>query len=129
MEQEKFSLKKRFKSFSYAFNGVKILFKEEHNARIHLFAVVIVITAGVMLNISIIEWLFIIFSIGFVFAMEFFNSSIENISDFISPEKHDMIKKIKDLAAGGVLTSAITAFIIGCTIFLPKILNTLKIHL
>ena len=119
----RFSISKRLKSFKYAFNGLRILIKEEHNARIHLFATICVIIAGLFFNISINEWIGVIFSIGLVFSLEIINSSIENIADFISPEKHEMIKKIKDLSASGVLISAITAFIIGLIIFIPKILK------
>lgn len=123
MKQQRFSISKRLKSFKYAFNGLRILIKEEHNARIHLFATICVIIAGLFFNISINEWIGVIFSIGLVFSLEIINSSIENIADFISPEKHEMIKKIKDLSASGVLISAITAFIIGLIIFIPKILK------
>lgn len=97
------------------------MIKEEHNARIHLFATICVIIAGVFFKISLNEWIAIIFSIGLVFSLEIINSSIENIADFISPEKHEMIKKIKDLSASGVLISAITALMIGLIIFAPKI--------
>jgi len=36
INEERFSLRKRIKSFKYAFEGLGVLFKEEHNARIHL---------------------------------------------------------------------------------------------
>jgi diacylglycerol kinase len=123
MKNQKFSMVQRLKSFTHAFNGLKILLKEEHNARIHLVAAIIVVIAGFVLKISIIEWIAIVFAIGFVFTTEIINSSIENIADFISPEKHDKIKKIKDLAAAGVLIGAVTALIVGLIIFLPKILE------
>ncbi len=122
MKQHKFSIKKRLKSFKYAFNGLMILVKEEHNARIHLFATICVVIAGFFLEISKIEWFAVIFAIGFVIALEIINSSIENIADFVSPEKHKRIKKIKDLSAAAVLVSAITAFVIGLLIFIPKLL-------
>jgi diacylglycerol kinase len=121
--RQKFSIFKRLKSFEHAFNGLLILIKEEHNARIHLFATICVVIAGVLFKISLNEWIAIIFSIGLVFCLEIINSSIENIADFIYPEKHEKIKKIKDLAASGVLISAITALIIGLIIFIPKIIK------
>ncbi|MBP1672911.1 MAG: diacylglycerol kinase [Bacteroidetes bacterium] len=121
--RQKFSIFKRLKSFEHAFNGLLILIKEEHNARIHLFATICVIFAGVLFKISLNEWIAIIFSIGLVFCLEIINSSIENIADFIYPEKHEKIKKIKDLSASGVLMSAITAMIIGLIIFIPKIIK------
>jgi diacylglycerol kinase len=121
MKQKEFSIKSRLKSFKYAFNGLRVMFMEEHNSRIHVVAAVIVILISVILDISQYEWIAVIFSIGFVLAMELINSSIENISDFISPERNETIKKVKDLAAAGVLIAAFTALIIGLIIFIPNI--------
>ena len=123
MNNQKFSIRERLKSFGFAFNGLKILIREEHNARIHLFAVVCVTIAGVFLKITVSEWIAVVFAFGFVIAMEIVNSAIEGISNFISPEKHEMIKKIKDLSAASVLIAAITALLIGLIIFVPKILD------
>jgi diacylglycerol kinase len=122
MEHQKFSIIKRLKSFGFAFNGLKILVKEEHNSRIHIFATFCVLIAGFVLKLSAFEWIAVVFAIGFVITMEIINSAIENIADFVSPEKHYIIKKIKDLAAAAVLISAITSIIIGLIVFLPKIL-------
>lgn len=123
MKNQKFSIAQRLKSFAYAFNGLKTLLKEEHNARIHLVAAIIVVIAGVRLKLSSLEWVAIVFAIAFVLIAEIINTSIENIADFISPAKHDQIKKIKDLAAAGVLISALSALIVGAIIFLPKVLS------
>ncbi len=123
MKQEKFSIIKRLKSFIFALNGLKILILEEHNARIHLVAALCVIIAGIVLRIANVEWIAIIFAIGFVFALETINSAIENLADFISPEKNDQIKKIKDLSAAAVLISAITAIFIGLIVFIPKLIT------
>ena len=122
-EQKKFSIKDRFKSFSYAFNGLKLLLKEEHNSRIHLAITITVLILSILLKISTTEWLFVILLIGFVFVTEILNSAIENLADFVSPEKNNLIKKVKDLAAAGVLLSAVTALIVGIVIFLPKIIE------
>lgn len=121
MKEEKFSLIKRLKSITYAFNGLKVLIQEEHNARIHLFAAVCVVITGFILKISSGEWITIIFAIGFVIALEAINSAIENIADFISPGKNKQIKKIKDLSAGAVLVGAITAAAVGLIVFIPKL--------
>jgi len=122
MQQENFSIKKRLQSFKYALNGLKILIIEEHNSRIHLFTAIIVVILGFLLKISSFEWLAVSFAIGFVITSEIINSAIENIADFVSPDKNDLIKKVKDLAAAAVLISAITALAIGIIIFLPKII-------
>ena len=122
-KNQSFSILKRLKSFKYAFNGLKILLKEEHNSRIHFFAALCAVILGLILNISNGEWIAIVLAIGFVFTLEIINSAIENISDFISPEKNDQIKKIKDFSAGGVLIGALASLIIGMIIFIPKILS------
>ena len=127
MPTPKFSILKRLRSFGFAFNGLKILFKEEHNARIHLLAAVIVVIAGIYFHISTLEWLVVVFAIGFVITSEIVNTAIENIADFVSPEKHEKIKKIKDLAAASVLISAITALIVGLIVFIPKILSLFQV--
>lgn len=117
-----FSLIKRIQSFKYALSGLKTLFKEEHNARIHLVAAVIVIVSGFAFRISALEWLAIVFSIGFVFTAEIINSAIENLADYVSQGENDLIKKAKDLSAAAVLVSAITSFVVGIIVFLPKII-------
>ena len=112
-------------SFKYAFNGLRIILREESNAWIHFCIAICVLTAGFLLKISVVEWTVVIFCIGFVFALELINSAIENIADFVSKEYHDLIKKTKDLAAGAVLIGAIVVAIIGLIIFAPKIIGLL----
>jgi len=118
---EKFSPAKRIASFRYAFNGLKTGIKEEHNARIHLFVAVCVLIAGIVFKISTVEWIAVIFCIGWVFALELINSAIENTADYISKEKSESIRKIKDLSAAATLVAAIASAIIGLIIFVPKI--------
>ena len=118
---KKFSLEKRVESFKYALNGLKIVFREEHNARIHLIVSLIVIACGFIFHISTVEWIIICFAIGLVISMEIINSAIENLSDFVSPEYHKLIKKVKDLSAAAVLVCTISSVVIGILVFLPKI--------
>lgn len=120
MKEEKFSIAKRLKSFTYAFNGLRILLREEHNSRIHLFATVCVVVAGLVFQISLLEWVAVVFAIGMVFGGEIFNSAIEDLADVVCPERDERIKKVKDLSAAAVLVSAIAALTIGLVIFIPK---------
>jgi diacylglycerol kinase (ATP) len=125
MQSEKFSFTKRIKSFTYAFRGIKILIASEHNARIHLLAAICVVITGVLLTLSVIEWCLIVAAIGAVFTAEAFNSAIEALCDYCTIEDHELIKKSKDIAAGGVLFTAIAAAAIGLLIFVPKICSYL----
>ncbi|MCC8170443.1 MAG: diacylglycerol kinase family protein [Parabacteroides sp.] len=126
MNDTRFSLRKRLKSFVYAFRGIGLLVRHEHNARIHSVAAAAAVTAGFVLRITPVEWTVIVLVIGAVLAAEAFNSALEALCDFVSPGYHESIKKAKDLAAGAVLLVAIAAAIIGAVIFLPRILTLLN---
>lgn len=125
-QSKAFSIKERMRSFSHAMNGLKILLREEHNARIHLAVAIVVIVAGIFVGLSITEWIIITILIGFVFAMEIVNSAIENLCDLICPEQNEKIKKIKDLAASAVFVAAMISIIAGIVLFLSKIVQMLN---
>jgi undecaprenol kinase/diacylglycerol kinase (ATP) len=114
-------MKKQLLSFKYAFNGFKIAIREEHNFRIHLIAIVLVIAASYYFKISTTEWLVILLSIGMVITGELINTAIENLADIISPEYNTQIKKAKDTAAAAVLFASIISIIVALLIFIPKI--------
>lgn len=116
-------MKKRALSFQYAFNGMRILFREEHNAWIHLAILAFVAVAGFYFNISNAEWMWIAIVSGFVLAMEAMNTAIETLANYVMPERHRLIKASKDLGAAAVLISAITAATVGIIVFLPKIID------
>lgn len=116
-------LKKRIKSFGYAFKGIASLLKKEHNAWIHCLAIVVVTTAGLYFHITATEWCIVLLCFGMVLAAEGFNTAIERLVDLVSPERHPIAGDVKDVAAGAVLICAIAAAIIGCIIFIPYFLN------
>ncbi len=118
-----FRIEDRIKSFRFAFQGIITFLKTEHNAWIHIVAAFVVIIAGFILKINNTEWCWLTFSIALVFIAEMFNTAIELLTDLASPDFHPLAKKVKDVAAGGVLIAAIAAVVIGSIIFLPKILN------
>jgi diacylglycerol kinase (ATP) len=117
---QKFSLKKRVKSFSYAFKGIFLALRSQHNMWIHTLALITVIAMGFLLKISTAEWIIVIIVSALVIALEIVNSAIELLVDFVSPEYNEKAGKIKDMAAGAVLIAAIAALTCGCIIFIPK---------
>jgi diacylglycerol kinase (ATP) len=119
-KNESFSLKARGESMQYAFNGIITFFKQEHNARIHLLATITIIVLSIIFPVSKLEAIALILAVGFVWVAEIFNTAIEKMMDFISVDKDDRIKTIKDLSAAAVLVAAFIAVITGCFIFIPK---------
>jgi diacylglycerol kinase (ATP) len=122
MEPEKFSIRNRIKSFSYAIAGIREFIRREHNARIHLAATIVVIAAAWALKVSLMEAASLTLVIGLVWITELLNTCIERMADLITLERNPNIKFIKDLAAGAVLVAAATAVIVGLFIFIPKII-------
>lgn len=122
---KKISIKKRINSFSFAIKGIRYAISSQHNILIHIILTIVAIILGFLLRISNLEWILIVIVIGLVMSAEIFNTSIEEVVNFISPERNYKAGRIKDLAAGAVLISAISAFIVGAIIFLPKIFDLL----
>ena len=57
-------------SFSHAFNGIIQAFKTENNIKRHTLAAVLAVLAGVLLEVSTMEWVITILLIGFVVVSE-----------------------------------------------------------
>ncbi len=110
------------KFFLYALAGIVEAIKTERNVRIHILATVIVIILGLYYKVSLVEWSILLLCIGSVISLEMLNTAIEKLCDFVMPEYNEVIKKVKDIAAGAVLFFSIISFIIGCFIFIPKIM-------
>lgn len=118
-------MKKIRNSFKYAIEGIWTSFKTERNMKIHIFIMILVIIAGIILKINKSEWIICIILFAIVIGSELFNTSIETIVDMVMPEKNEKAKIAKDVSAGAVLVVAIGAAIIGLIIFAPRILNIL----
>jgi len=121
-EKKKFSLVARAKSFTHAFRGIRVIVKTTHNFWVQTFFAIVALSLGLILKISYTDWILIILAIGFVLVSEAFNTAIEIDIDLTSPNYHPYARDTKDVAAGAVFISAITAFIVGLLIFLPKII-------
>lgn len=113
---------RRKRAFAHAFRGLRILTGKETHFRIHLIALILVMLAGWWIGLSTTEWLIIVIVSGLVFTAEAFNSVMERLCDFVSPEYHAQIKDIKDMSAAAVTLAAITAFAAGLIIFIPKLI-------
>lgn len=118
--------KKIMDHFQYAIEGIQSTWKSEGNMKFHVVVMCLVLLGGVFFQISLMEWMLCFLCFGTVLGAELLNTAIEATIDLVMPEKHELAKKAKDSAAGGVLVVAIFAFLIGCIIFLPKFISFLN---
>mgnify|MGYP000903626666 FL=1 len=68
----------------------------------------------------------LVFAISLVVIAEMFNTAIENTVDLVTDKYHYLAKIAKDVAAGGVLISALNAVAVGYLIFYDKFTDLSK---
>lgn len=113
----------RILSFKYAFSGIWTALKDEPNLKFHFLAALGVVILAWYFGLSKAEWLVILLTIGIVISLELTNAAIEEVVDSLVNTEHPSAKIAKDVAAGAVLVSAITAVVVGLLIFLPHLMR------
>lgn len=106
------------KPFKDAFRGFVSAAKSERNLKIHVLAMVIVVTAGAYAKIKLMHWLILVVLIGMVISAELLNTAIEKLVDLVKPDYNKDAGKIKDIAASAVLITSISALIIAIMLIL-----------
>ena len=76
---------------------------------------------GFVYRINGLEWILIIFMLGFILAIELINTAIEAACDAISKDYNPFIKIAKDCGSGATFIIFIVAILLNIIIFLPKI--------
>ncbi len=109
------------KSFRWAFKGIGETIKTQSNMQIHLGITLLVIIAGLVLDLSRGEWVIIFLSTALVLVAETFNTALEHLANAVMPDYHPLIKRAKDAAAGAVVIAAIMAALTGLLIFVPHL--------
>ena len=117
------SMKRLFRSFGYAWQGIKDVFASEPNMKIHVAVALLVIIFGFIFSISATEWIAVVICIGLVFSAEMFNTAFETLVDKVSPGRDPLAGKTKDVAAGAIFLAAIISVVVGIIIFLPKLIQ------
>jgi len=122
----KFQGKRKFsESMRNALNGISYVTQHERNFKIEIIMGILVLILGILLKVSILEWLVLIITISLVLCFEIINTAIERCVDLVTKDYKELAKITKDVAAGAVLVMSMFATIIGIVIFLPKLINLL----
>ena len=111
----------RLASIRHALRGLAEMLREEANARLHLAAGLAAVALGLVLGLGRAEWTAVILAIGLVWAAEALNTALEDLCDLVSPEFHPLVRRAKDVAAGGVLCAALAAAVVGLLVFGPAL--------
>ncbi len=115
-------MKKFFRGFGYAFNGIAHAAKTQLNFRVELVTAALSVCLGFALHISANEWQWVMLNITLVLMAELLNTAVEFLTDLVSPGYNELAGRVKDVSAGAVLVSCFFALISGSIIFLPKLI-------
>lgn len=108
---------KFYKKFENAFIGLWAGIRYDQSILLQFMIAAVSLLVFVYLDITFVEWLFVMTAIFVVIITEFLNSAIEDVCDLLV-DKYDLhVKEIKDIAAAAVLLSAIYAIIVAIMIF------------
>lgn len=117
------NLKKLGKSFKYAGQGVKIVFRSEQNFRIQLVLGGLVVLAALFLGLPLWRLVVLLMIIMFVLVLELVNSILERMVDAFHPRIHQTVEDMKDIMAATVLLVSLGAVVIGAILFWPYALG------
>ncbi len=107
------SILKLLNSLKYAFSGLKQIFIEEQNFRIHSFCGVVVILVSIFkFHFTYIELAITLVCIALVLVTEIINTAIENTWDHLEPNHHPVVKSVKDMMAGAVVVVSLFSAIV-----------------
>jgi diacylglycerol kinase len=109
------------KSFQCAIQGVAYVFRTQRNAKFHAAALVVVLATAAWLQLPSLQWAVLILTAGLVFVAEVANTVIETLVDLVSPDYHELAGRAKDVAAGGVLSAAVLAAVVGLILMGPPL--------
>ena len=89
--------------------------------RLHFLFGLCVVLGGVFLNFTSLEIVALCLTISFVLFAEMANTAIEHLVDLVVKEEfHPVARIVKDVSAGAVLLSAISATIVGYILFVSR---------
>jgi undecaprenol kinase len=108
-----------WESFRHAWDGLRYIYISQRNMRIHVFLASLVFAAGLGAGLGRIELFMIALVVLGVLSAEVVNTLTESLVDLMKPEYSVVAKLIKDVAAAGVLLTAVFSVIIGAIVFYP----------
>jgi diacylglycerol kinase (ATP) len=116
-------LRKWVQSTNHAIEGILHAAKTQRHMRYHFYAAMIILIVSFAIGISWWGMVILITLSIIVLSVEMLNSALETITDILFRDYDERAKRIKDMAAGAVLITAIGAAVIGFVILFEPVQN------
>jgi diacylglycerol kinase (ATP) len=108
-------------SFDYAIRGIVHTLRTQRNMRVHFVVSALVFVAALTLRVGGLDLVALIFAVGFVLVAELMNTAVETTVDLATSTFDPLAAIAKDVAAGAVLVSAVTAVAVGYVVFFTRV--------
>lgn len=109
-------------SFNYAIEGIIYAVKTQRNIKVHLIMAMLAMILAVVLNVTRVELLILMLTIGLVISTELINTAIEEVVN-LAHEDPPLARVAKDVAAGAVLFSSVMAVGVGYIILFQRLIR------
>src|SRR4030065_2526930 len=116
-------LRRWIKISNHAIEGILHAAKTQRHMRYHFYTAILILIVSFSIGISWAEVVILITLSIIVLSVEMLNSALETITDILFREYDEKDKRIKDMAAGAVLKTAIGAAVIGFFILYEPVKN------
>lgn len=116
-------------SFRCAIQGVLFVLQSERNMMLHFLAAVFALLVAALLRVTPLELACLTLVICVVLVCELANTALEILCDVVCADLEPRIKRIKDISAGAVLVSAVSAIIVGILVLGPRVILEVKLIL
>lgn len=113
------NFKRLFKSFKYAFRGLKYSLRNEQNFQVEVLMGLFIVFLMYLLPTRTLEKIALVIVIFAVLVIELINTIFERVVDMLKPRVHPYAQLVKDIMAAAVLLSSLGAIIVGIFIFWP----------
>lgn len=104
-----------------ALDGIIYAITTQSNIKKQLVIAVIVMLVSLFFDLNKAEFLCLMFTVVLIIVAEMINTAIETVVDLYTDLYHPKAKIAKDVAAGGVVITAINAIIVAYFLFFEKI--------
>lgn len=105
----------------FAWAGLRTAWRMEKSLRTHALATACVAVTLLLTRAPALWWGVMALTIALVVGAELLNTAIEALADHLHPQRHEAIKRTKDVAAAAVLVTSVAALIVAAAFTIDQV--------
>jgi diacylglycerol kinase len=106
-----------------ACRGIKLGVRGHSRFFVYFFCAALVLAAAIVLRCDLVQWCLLLGCIGMVLITELLNSAVIALVRALDDDSRSRAAPCLDIALGAVLLAVLTAAVIGCCVFLSRLID------